>query len=294
MLIHGAYDFFLTTNDILLSSIISMVLLIIIARQFLRQLLIASSKEEERGALYLLIASMALVTGASYIYATTLFGPWTALRAIAVGILGVAIVIYMFVRELSPGIGRPAATSRRQNGDTLVVLSVSKSAQGTHAFLHLDANRTRARRPWVFQHPEEGSAMCSDRRRGWNPLLARQLNAPSSYRVHGDRRLAAVVESGARAGRRACRNVRGRRPFEAEFEVETTGIRYRRRRRPTLARTLKCRWSRRRRRKKAHLEGARKTKWPIAPCAAPSSLSPKTRRKKSKTAVSGSRSHRCR
>ena len=79
-----------------------MLLLIIIARQFLRQLLIASSKEEERGALYLLIASMALVTGVSYIYATTLFGPWTALRAIGVGILGVAIVIYMFVRELSP------------------------------------------------------------------------------------------------------------------------------------------------------------------------------------------------
>jgi RsiW-degrading membrane proteinase PrsW (M82 family) len=100
--IHGAYDFFLSTNDMPLSSIFSTVLLIIISRQFLRQLLIASSKAEERGALYLLIASMALITGVSYVYATTLVGPWGALRMIAVGIIGVAIVIYMFVRELSP------------------------------------------------------------------------------------------------------------------------------------------------------------------------------------------------
>lgn len=100
--IHGAYDFFLSTKDMPLSSIFSTVLLIIVSRQFLRQLLIASSKAEERGALYLLIASMALITGVSYVYATTLVGPWGALRMIAVGIIGVAIVIYMFVRELSP------------------------------------------------------------------------------------------------------------------------------------------------------------------------------------------------
>ncbi|MDQ6799534.1 MAG: PrsW family intramembrane metalloprotease [Acidobacteriota bacterium] len=103
IIIHGAYDFFLTTNDMPLSSIFSTLLLIIISRQFLRQLLIATSKAEERGALYLLIASMALITGVSYVYATTLVGPWGAFRLIAIGIVGVAIVIYMFVRELSPG-----------------------------------------------------------------------------------------------------------------------------------------------------------------------------------------------
>ena len=100
---HGAYDFFLTTKDMPLSSIFSTVLLIIISRQFLRQLLIASSKAEERGALYLLLASMALIAGVSYVYATTLVGPAHALGMIAIGLVGVAIVIYMFVRELSPG-----------------------------------------------------------------------------------------------------------------------------------------------------------------------------------------------
>jgi RsiW-degrading membrane proteinase PrsW (M82 family) len=103
VLMHGAYDFFLTTDDMPLSSIFSITLLMIMSRKFLRQLLIASSKAEERGMLYLLIASLALITGVSYVYATTLVGPWPAMRMIAIGVLGVAIVIYMFVRELSPG-----------------------------------------------------------------------------------------------------------------------------------------------------------------------------------------------
>lgn len=102
VIIHGAYDFFLTTHEVPLSSIISMALFFIIARQFLRQLTIASSREEEQGVLYLLIASLALITGVAYIYATTLVGPWYAVRLMSVGALGVAIVIWMFVRELSP------------------------------------------------------------------------------------------------------------------------------------------------------------------------------------------------
>jgi protease PrsW len=102
VIIHGAYDFFLTTDDVPLSSIISMALFIVMARQFLRQLTIASSREEEQGVLYLLIASLSLITGVAYVYATTLVGPWYAMGLMSVGALGVAIVLWMFVRELSP------------------------------------------------------------------------------------------------------------------------------------------------------------------------------------------------
>jgi hypothetical protein len=84
-----------------LASLSSFMLLIAIARRFLRQLLIASSREEERGVLDLLIAAMALISGAAHIYATTLAGPAEAFKMIAIGALSVAIVIYMFVRELS-------------------------------------------------------------------------------------------------------------------------------------------------------------------------------------------------
>jgi RsiW-degrading membrane proteinase PrsW (M82 family) len=97
--IHGAYDFFLSTNGL---SLAAMLLFIIVSRQFLRQLLIASSAEEEQGALRLLITSMFLLTGVSYVYATTLVGPLLAVQLVALGFLGVVIVIFMFVRELSP------------------------------------------------------------------------------------------------------------------------------------------------------------------------------------------------
>ena len=100
--IHGAYDFFLSSNEVAGFSLLSMMLFIIVSRQFLRQLLIASSAEEEQGALRLLITSMFLLTGVSYVYATTLAGPLVAVRLIALGALGVAIVIFMFVRELGP------------------------------------------------------------------------------------------------------------------------------------------------------------------------------------------------
>jgi RsiW-degrading membrane proteinase PrsW (M82 family) len=103
VLIHGAYDFFLTTGEIPLSWLISLALFFVIAQQFLRQLTIASSRAEEQDVLNLLIASMAAIAGASYVYATTLAGPISALGLVFIGFLATAIVIVMFVRELSSG-----------------------------------------------------------------------------------------------------------------------------------------------------------------------------------------------
>jgi hypothetical protein len=48
---------------------------------------------------------MAAITGAAYIYGTTLVGPLEALRLIALGAASVAAVIVMFVRELAVGEG---------------------------------------------------------------------------------------------------------------------------------------------------------------------------------------------
>jgi RsiW-degrading membrane proteinase PrsW (M82 family) len=101
VLIHGAYDFFLSDPEFSGFSILSMFLLILVAQQFLRQLLIATSRFEEEGVLRLFVWSLTLLTGVSYIYATTLVGPLAAFRLIAVGSVGVAFVIYVFVRELT-------------------------------------------------------------------------------------------------------------------------------------------------------------------------------------------------
>jgi RsiW-degrading membrane proteinase PrsW (M82 family) len=99
--IHGLYDFFLSSPQFAGWSIVSMAMLIIITQQFLRQLLIASSAMEQEGVLRLLVGSLALLTGVSYIYATTLVGPAIALRLIALGLVGVAMMIWVFVRELA-------------------------------------------------------------------------------------------------------------------------------------------------------------------------------------------------
>ena len=102
MAIHGAYDFSLGSNELPMSSLLSIILLIIITQRFLRQLLIASSRDDERDVLNLFVASMAAITGVAYIYATTQVGPMDAFRSISLGGLSVAIVIFMFVRELRP------------------------------------------------------------------------------------------------------------------------------------------------------------------------------------------------
>lgn len=77
------------------------VLWFLISQKFLRELLSLSSATEQEGALRLFIPSLALLTGASYVYATTLVGPLAGLALVATGFIGVAIFAYMFVRELA-------------------------------------------------------------------------------------------------------------------------------------------------------------------------------------------------
>ena len=97
----GMRGFFLADPDLSRYSLISMMLLIFVARQFLRQLLIATSRVEEEDVLRLFVWSLTLLTGVSYIYATTLAGPLIAIQLISVGGLGVAFLIWIFVRELT-------------------------------------------------------------------------------------------------------------------------------------------------------------------------------------------------
>lgn len=99
--IHGAYDFFLSSPQFAGLSLISMMLLVIVTQQFLRQLLIASSTMEQEGVLRLLVASVALLSGACYIYATTLVGPFMAIRLVMLGVIGLAVMLWVFVRELT-------------------------------------------------------------------------------------------------------------------------------------------------------------------------------------------------
>jgi len=96
VVLHGAYDFLLVTS----AGIFAMAIFIVLAQQFLRLMMNASSREEQDDVFRLFVGSLAILAGVSYIYAATRVGPAQGFAFIASGLLGMAIMIYMFVREM--------------------------------------------------------------------------------------------------------------------------------------------------------------------------------------------------
>lgn len=101
VLLHGGYDFLLSSPQLGELSFLSMTLFVLIAQRFLREFTNLSTALEQERVLRLFVVAISLITGASYIYATTLVGPLLGFAYVATGLLGVAIFVYMFVRELA-------------------------------------------------------------------------------------------------------------------------------------------------------------------------------------------------
>ena len=99
VLIHGAYDFFLASPAVAEYSIFAMTVFVLLSQRFLREVLSSNATPPE-STLRLFIVSITILTGASYVYGALLAGPWMAFQLIAVGVVGQAILIYMFVMEL--------------------------------------------------------------------------------------------------------------------------------------------------------------------------------------------------
>ncbi len=92
---HGLYDFFLSKDG---SSFLSMFVFILLARRFVGVL--RSLPGREGPLLRWFLVGLALVAGASFVYASVLVGPQHAATSLLEGMLGVAIVTYVFVQEL--------------------------------------------------------------------------------------------------------------------------------------------------------------------------------------------------
>lgn len=99
MLMHGAYDFFLSSGDSL--AYFGMGVFVVLARQFM------TAVHEVRGRvgrgmplLDVFTVGMAVVVGASFVYAASLVGPGAAASVLVEGMLGLLIVLYFFVQEL--------------------------------------------------------------------------------------------------------------------------------------------------------------------------------------------------
>lgn len=102
IVLHGAYDFFLSNPEVASYSFVAMVVFVVLARQFLG--LIRGLRGAEGRSSPLLrrfVISVTVIVGASFVYASTLVGPGAALKVMIGGLLGMAIVVIMFVQELS-------------------------------------------------------------------------------------------------------------------------------------------------------------------------------------------------
>ena len=99
---HGIYDFCLSEHAYGNISYFSMGVFLLLTRQFLA--LVSDARAKERAARPRLLETfsfgMAIVVGASFVYASALVGPGPAASALAEGLLGLAIIIFIFVQEL--------------------------------------------------------------------------------------------------------------------------------------------------------------------------------------------------
>lgn len=101
VLVHGAYDFFLSSRQMAGGALVAMGLFILLSHRFLHEVVFMLSQEERDGVLRRFVISLFVLSGISYVYATTWVGPAMAMGEIAVGFLGVIILVVMFVRELA-------------------------------------------------------------------------------------------------------------------------------------------------------------------------------------------------
>jgi hypothetical protein len=98
---HGGYDFLLSNRSFGDLSFFAMTVFVLLARRFLSAVSAARGRvRSSRSLLNTFIVAVSVVVGTSYVYAAAEVGPAVATVVMAEGLLGVAIIAYMFIREL--------------------------------------------------------------------------------------------------------------------------------------------------------------------------------------------------
>jgi protease PrsW len=95
---HGLYDFFLSSPSVGGGSFLSMFVFVLLTRRFADVLRDLPGRQGP--LLQWFCVGLAVVAGASFVYACTLVTPWEAAVALLEGMLGLVIVTYVFVHEL--------------------------------------------------------------------------------------------------------------------------------------------------------------------------------------------------
>ncbi len=101
--LHGVYDFFLASPAVGPDfGFLSMAVFVVLARNFIITMHEARIRMGRSKPLLPVFAiGMATVTGSSFVYASALVGPAIAAQVMFLGLLGVAILVIVFVKQLS-------------------------------------------------------------------------------------------------------------------------------------------------------------------------------------------------
>lgn len=100
VLMHGAYDFFLSGEVGQHTGYLAMVTFFVVTRWFLVAASQARAPGERVRLLNVFAIGVAIVTGATFVYASALAGPLHAGSVMLEGLFGLAIVVAIFVRQL--------------------------------------------------------------------------------------------------------------------------------------------------------------------------------------------------
>jgi len=95
--IHGLYDFFLSSSSVSGGSFLAMFVFVLLTRRFVDVLRELPGREGP--LLRWFCIGLSVVAGASFVYACTIVAPQEAIFALLEGVLGLAIVTYVFVHE---------------------------------------------------------------------------------------------------------------------------------------------------------------------------------------------------
>lgn len=101
VVLHGAYDWFLSTPLLGELSFLAMTTFVVSSQQFLR----AAPVGRSRGGMPLVrvvLLALVILAGASFVYGSAVAGPAAAAISLGQGLLGVVVILVMFHRELGP------------------------------------------------------------------------------------------------------------------------------------------------------------------------------------------------
>jgi hypothetical protein len=93
------YNLFLSTPSLTELSFLSMTTFVVLSSRFLR----TAPRGRGRSGIPLeqvVVLSLVILTGASFVYGAAVVGPAAAAAALAQGLVGVAVILVMFHREL--------------------------------------------------------------------------------------------------------------------------------------------------------------------------------------------------